>query len=86
MVRLPWVNVSLLAMIRDVVEQGSITLTVRLRPDVQTRRWYTLHWTGADERAHGVEASDLQLLLRRAAEIEQLARMEADADEEEVTR
>jgi hypothetical protein len=75
-VRLPWVNISLLAMIRDTVDQGAVTLTVRRRDDVRTRRWYTLHWTGADEKPHGAEASDLQLLLRRAAEIEQMARLD----------
>lgn len=79
MVRLPWVNISLLAMIRDVVDGGRVTLTVAPRPDVQSRRWWRLEWTGADERPHGVEASDLQLLLRRAAETEQMARMEANA-------
>lgn len=81
-VRMPWFNISLNAMIRDVLENGAVTLTVRPRPDVQTRRWYSLYWTGADGAPHGAEASDMQLLLRRAAEAEQLARM-ADPDWEE---
>lgn len=76
-VRLPWVNISFSAMLRDVVDQGAVTLTVAPRPDVQTRRWLTLEWTGADERPHRVEASDMQLLLRRAAVVEQQARVDA---------
>lgn len=81
-VRMPWINISLGAMIRDVVEQGTITLTVERRDDVQTRRWYSLAWTGADGMPYVVAASDLQLALRRAAEAEQKARMD-DPDWEE---
>lgn len=82
MVRLPWVNISFGAMVRDVVDQGSVTLTVTRRADVQTRRWYELCWTGADGEPHGAVGSDLQLVLRRAAEIEQAARMNSDWDDE----
>lgn len=40
------------------------------RPDVATRRWYTLSWTGADGKRHHVSASKFGLLLWRAAAIE----------------
>lgn len=82
MVRLPWVSVSLLEMIRDVLDEGSVTLVVKRRPDVQTRRWYELTWTAADHEQRTAIGSDLQLVLRRAAEIEQSARMDSDWDEE----
>lgn len=82
LVRLPWVNISLMAMVRDALDHGSVTLTVTRRADVQTRRWYELCWTGADDRPHMAQGSDLQLVLRRAAEIEQVARMESDWDED----
>ena len=75
---LPWVRVSLLAMLRDVGQAGRATLTVEPRPDVATRRWWTFDWTGEDERPHHVEASSLDLLLQRAAETEGLAQREAE--------
>ncbi len=74
-VRMPWVNISLMAMISDVVDEGSVTLLVTRRPDVRTRRWYELHWTGADGKPHMAQGSEMQLVLRRAAETEQAARM-----------
>lgn len=77
MVRLPWITISLAAMIGDVIANGSVTLTVTPRHDVRTRRWYSLHWTGADEQPHSAEGSELQLVLRRAAETEQIARMDS---------
>lgn len=82
MVRLPWVTISLMEMIRDVLDHGSVTLVVRRRPDVQTRRWYELSWTAADGEPRGAVGSDMQLVLRRAAEIEQAARMDSDWDDE----
>jgi hypothetical protein len=82
-VRMPWVNISLNAMIRDVLDNGAVTLTVRPRPDVQTRRWWVLEWNSADATPQRVEASDLQLLLRRAAETEQAARLDMGDDWDE---
>lgn len=76
MVRLPWLAISFMQMVRDVVDQGTLTLTIKRRDDVRTRRWYTLDWTGADGKPNRVEASEYDLLLRRAAEAEQVARME----------
>lgn len=83
MVRLPWIAISLAQMISDVVEHGTLTLTVTKRPDVRTRRWYSLHWTSPTGVTLGVAASDMMLLLRRAAHQEQIARMDAnDWDDE----
>lgn len=82
LVRLPWMTISLMAMFRDLGDNGKVTLAVRPRHEVQTRRWWSLEWIGADKKPHVVDASDLQLLLRRAAEVEQMARMDSDWDDE----
>lgn len=80
----PWDSIGALRFMQDVIREAEgataeATLTVRRRDDVATRRWYALSWTSGDGSPRAVEASDLTLLLLRAAaaELEARARVEA---------
>lgn len=76
----PWATIPALAFMRDVVKEAGdqepqgATLTMRRRPEVMTRWWYELSWCGADGKRHSVSASDMMLLMERAAEAEIKAR------------
>jgi hypothetical protein len=47
-----------------------VVLTIFNRPDVATHYWYRIEWSGQDDQRYSVEASDMNLLMRRAAEKE----------------
>jgi hypothetical protein len=66
----PWSSISPARFLRDVAQNDTATLTVRARPDVATRYWWTCGWMGADGKWHGEAASSLDLLMRRVAEVE----------------
>lgn len=81
----PWESISPTRFMHDVIrdsveERAEAALTVRRRNDVATRRWYTLSWMGGDGQEKYVEASDLTLLMGRAAEVELAARAKVEAD------
>lgn len=77
----PWANVSFRGFVRDMIWHGSddpmnnqVILTAHYRPDVSSRAWYNLEWTGEDGERHSASSQDFDLLLWRAAEIEIKAR------------
>lgn len=81
----PWDSIGALAFLRDVVGDATedprgATLRLRRRPEVATRQWWEIEWTGADGKRHAAEASSLQLLMERAAEVEMAARARLDAE------
>lgn len=55
---------------RDGSKYLAVVLSVRYRPDVVTRRWWILEWTGADGEQHFADGQELDLVLWRAAELE----------------
>ena len=48
-------------------------ISVRYRPEVATRLWWIVEWTGADGEQHYADAQELDLALWRAAEMESRA-------------
>lgn len=76
----PWSEVNGLAFMRDTLLNGvtkeelKSTLTVETRLDVDTRRWWTLEWTGADGTKQTVSAGTAERVFERAAEREMLLR------------
>jgi len=77
----PWASMNFLAFVRDIVWNGSdeplkneVIFKARYRPDVSSRTWFELEWTGEDGERHSAEAQDFGLLLWRAAEIEMKAK------------
>lgn len=81
----PWDSISPTRFMHDVIRDADgptaeATLCVRRRNDVQTRRWYTLAWTGGDGKQHHVEASDLTLLMERAPGVPPRPRADAEAE------
>lgn len=72
-----WARVSMLAFMKDVVwndndvpHQNKVILSVMHRPDVASRLWFELEWTGMDEKRHVVSSQDFDLLMWRAAQTE----------------
>ena len=47
--------------------QNDFQLTVQYRPDVASRFWFSIEWTGEDGERHSVEAQEIELCLWRAA-------------------
>jgi hypothetical protein len=70
----PWSSISPLRFLRDVASNGPATLTVEPRGEVATGYWWALTFVADDGRERAVVASDLALLMRRAAEAELAAR------------
>jgi hypothetical protein len=76
-VEVPWLRFDLRAFLRDAGERGEVKILYRRRPDVATREWWDLGWTDQAGRPASTAASSLQLLLRRAVEVE----MDAEAQD-----
>jgi hypothetical protein len=57
-------------------------VTVVYRPDVASRMWWTIRWTGEDKQQREASAQELDLALWRAAEMEEGARAERRRKEE----
>lgn len=86
----PWARVDVEAFLRDAAlndwaatdrdKPAGAELKVRHRPDVASRTWYTLEWTGEDGERHAVESQDFDLLMWRAAEVEMRARRRAERE------
>lgn len=77
----PWARVDVKAFMQEMALEGGlnpdapeVTLTCRYRPDVASRLWWTLEWTGEDGQRHTAGSQDFRLLLWRAAEAEMQAR------------
>jgi hypothetical protein len=75
----PWARMQIVAFMKEMalnVPVGAnhwehrVELSVLYRPDVTTRMWWRIEWTGEDEQRHLAEAQELDLCLWRAAEIE----------------
>ncbi|MCK9593202.1 MAG: hypothetical protein M0Q91_14455 [Methanoregula sp.] len=47
-----------------------VALYLSYRPEVSTRKWWTIEWYGEDQERHDASAQDLDLCLFRAAEID----------------
>lgn len=82
----PWARVNVESFMRDAALNGGwegepfkrdSVLTCRYRHDVATRLWWSLVWCGEDGKQHEVSASDLDLLMWRAAEVEMTNRERA---------
>lgn len=72
-----WASVSLLSFLKEMIWNGTDTphentfiLRATYRPDVSSRIWYELEWTGMDGKRHSVSSQSYDLLLWRAAEVE----------------
>jgi hypothetical protein len=78
----PWAHIDFERFVRSVglydegvpgedgqVRRG-VMFTAVPRPSVQSRMWYTLEWTGEDEKRHMVESQYFDLLMWRAAHLE----------------
>jgi hypothetical protein len=88
----PWARVNVIAFMRDMAlqlapgaaeRQEEVVLRVHHRPDVASRFWWSLEWTGPDGERHDAQAQEFDLLLWRAVEgelrLEQRARLEREA-------
>ena len=82
-----WARVNHLAFMKDMSFNGegahyehAAKLSIQYRPDVASRFWWTIEWTGADGERHEQSAQELDLCLWRAAEAESRieARLEAE--------
>ncbi len=88
----PWSRMSLVQFLKDAAwngadgagEGGSLEafVSVKYRPDVASRMWWTIRWTGEDKQQREASAQELDLALWRAAEMEEGARAERRRKEE----
>lgn len=71
---LRWSSQSWSLFLRDVLSYAEAGATVKLeisyRPSVASRRWYELTWVSQDGKEHMVSAQYMDVLLRRASEVE----------------
>ncbi len=77
----PWAKMGLVHFMREMalnVPYGDnvspfdheVVLKVHYRHAVASRFWWSLEWTGEDEKRHAVDSQEFDLLLWRAAELE----------------
>jgi hypothetical protein len=69
----PWAKINLVAFMVEMSMNGpgnEVTLTVRHRPEVLSRRWWTITWVGEDKQRHEESAQELDLCMWRAVERE----------------
>ena len=62
--------------------ENDFRLTVQYRPDVASRFWFTVEWTGEDGGRHEVSAQELSLCMWRAAVAELEIRERVKRDRE----
>jgi hypothetical protein len=62
--------------------QNDFQLTVEYRPDVASRFWFSVQWTGEDGERHCSEAQEIELCLWRAAILETNLRERMKRDRE----
>lgn len=89
----PWSRMSLVHFLKDGAWNGidkkegggneEASVSVRYRPDVTSRMWWTIRWMGEDGQLREANAQELDLALWRAAEMEEAARAERKRQEEE---
>src|SRR4051812_8374600 len=85
----PWTLVDFEKFVNDVALEGSwalpnqpdrprdgdrVIFVARSRPDVHSRMWYELEWTGSGGKRHRVASQYFQLLMWRAAHVEKTVR------------
>lgn len=51
--------------------KNDFQLTVQYRPDIASRFWFTVEWTGEDGERHQAEAQEFNLCMWRAAVLDQ---------------
>jgi hypothetical protein len=87
----PWARIQIAAFMREMalnVPSGAnhwehrVELSVLYRPDVASRMWWRVEWTGEDGVRHSADAQELDLCLWRAAEIELKIREKQKRDAE----
>lgn len=70
----PWARINVIQFLKDMCfndeEHRTMSLSVHYRPDVASRFWWVINWTGADGERHEQSAQELDLCLWRAAEAE----------------
>lgn len=69
----PWAKINPVAFMVEMSMNGpgsEVTLTVRNRPEVLSRRWWTISWVGEDKQRHEESAQELDLCMWRAVERE----------------
>lgn len=70
----PWATISVFRFLKDMCfnddQNRNMSLSVHHRPDVASRFWWTINWTGADGERHEQSAQELDLCLWRAVEAE----------------
>jgi hypothetical protein len=75
----PFASIGLLSFIRRVIGnkpydapayEHTVVLTVASRPDVASRLWYEIEWTGPDGKRLQASSQEFDLLMWRAAETE----------------
>jgi 3-mercaptopyruvate sulfurtransferase SseA len=59
-----------------------VVLECKHRPDVASRFWWTIEWTGADGQRHIQAAQELTLCLWRAAENEMQVERQVEMNQE----
>lgn len=72
----PWARIDVGGLLQDLTQhdEEEVRLTVRHRPSVLSRMWWTIHWTSENGLEYGVSAQTLQLCAWRAAVREQINR------------
>lgn len=85
----PWARVSPARFLKEAamnvpdgapVRDHEVVLRCHERPDVASRFWWTLEWTGEDSERHVVDSQYQDLLFWRAAEEAMRARARAEAE------
>lgn len=70
----PWARINVIQFLKDMCfndeQHRSMSLSVHYRPDVASRFWWVINWTGADGKRYEQSAQELDLCLWRAAEAE----------------
>ncbi len=78
----PWAMVSLARFMKDMALNGKapgkepVVFSMVYRPDVASRFWFHIEWTGKDGERHEAEAQSFEKMLWRAAEREMQSQQE----------
>jgi len=68
-----WQKINAVGLMKDMamdsLDDHEVKLTVKHRPDVSSRFWWTLEWKDADGKIHSESAQMFDLLFRRAVDL-----------------
>jgi len=78
----PWAVMSLSAFIQEMMFCGRVVFSCAYRPDMASRQWFILEWTGEDGNPHRAEAQQWDLCLWRAAQMELQVRARQKGEEQ----